>query len=114
MEDTVLFEQIRLGNKKAFEAIFRRFYVSMCSVAYRYTRDASAAEDIAQEAFLKLWEKRDSYRDIPDLKTFLYVAYSYLIKFAFFPSSADIILVITIPFSFKFLLACINASSVVS
>ena len=74
MEDTVLFEQIRLGNKKAFEAIFRRFYVSMCSVAYRYPRDASAAEDIAQEAFLKLWEKRDSYRDIPDLKTFLYVA----------------------------------------
>lgn len=74
MDDAVLFDKIKTGNRQAFEMVFRKFYVSMCSVAYKYTEDTSAAEDIAQEAFIKLWEKRENYTSIPDLKTFLYVA----------------------------------------
>jgi len=40
----------------------------------RFIGNEEAAEDIVQEAFIKLWEKRTTYNDIPCLKTFLYVS----------------------------------------
>lgn len=79
----MLFDKIRLGDAKAFEGLFREYYPSMCAVARRFVTDEIAAEDIAQEAFIKLWEKRSFHPEIADLKTFLYVlvknrCYNYL------------------------------------
>lgn len=70
----ITYEAIKNGDIKAFEALFRELYPSMCLVATKFITDQSAAEDIAQEAFIKLWEKRNAYQDIPCLKTFLYVS----------------------------------------
>jgi RNA polymerase sigma-70 factor (ECF subfamily) len=42
-------------------------------VAFRYVEDKAAAKDIAQDVFIKLWNKRNDYTDIPSVKTFLYV-----------------------------------------
>jgi RNA polymerase sigma-70 factor len=70
----ITYEAIKNGDIKAFEALFRELYPSMCLVATKFITDQNAAEDIAQEAFIKLWEKRNAYQDIPCLKTFLYVS----------------------------------------
>lgn len=70
----VTYGDIKKGDTKAFEALFQEFYPSMCIVATRFIADQTAAEDIVQEAFIKLWEKREAYQDIPSLKTFLYVS----------------------------------------
>lgn len=74
MDGQITYEAIKNGYIKAFELLFREFYPSMCVVAMRFVADQDAAEDIAQEAFIKLWEKRTAYEDIPSLKTFLYVS----------------------------------------
>ena len=74
MGDPIIYESIKNGNIKAFEALFQELYPSMCAVATRFITDRDAAEDIAQEAFIKLWEKRTAYKEIPCLKTFLYVS----------------------------------------
>ena len=74
MDSQITYETIKNGDIKAFELLFREFYPSMCVVAMRFVADQDAAEDIAQEAFIKLWEKRTAYEDIPSLKTFLYVS----------------------------------------
>lgn len=37
-------------------------------------KDKDIAQDIVQEIFVKLWEKRNNYDSIPDLKTYLYVS----------------------------------------
>lgn len=70
----ITYEDIKNGDIKAFEALFQEFYPSMCIVATKFIADETAAEDIVQEAFIKLWEKRNAYQDIPSLKTFLYVS----------------------------------------
>ena len=70
----VTYEDIKNGDTKAFASLFQEFYPSMCIVAMKFIADQSAAEDIAQEAFIKLWEKRKAYKEIPSLKTFLYVS----------------------------------------
>ena len=74
MDGQITYATIKNGDIKAFELLFREFYPSMCVVAMRFVADQDAAEDIAQEAFIKLWEKRTAYEDIPSLKTFLYVS----------------------------------------
>lgn len=74
MSVAVTYEAIKGGDIKAFEILFQEFYPSMCIVATKFTADQTAAEDIVQEAFIKLWEKRNAYQDIPSLKTFLYVS----------------------------------------
>lgn len=74
MGNQITYESIKNGDIKAFEELFREFYPSMCAVAIRFVSDREAAEDIAQEAFIKLWEKRTTYKEIPCLKTFLYVS----------------------------------------
>ena len=40
----------------------------------RFVSDKDVEQDIVQEVFIKLWEKRTSYEEIPNLKTFLYVS----------------------------------------
>ena len=74
MSVAITYEAIKNGDVKVFEALFQEFYPSMCMVATKFITDQNAAEDIAQEAFIKLWEKRETYDDIPNLKTFLYVS----------------------------------------
>lgn len=68
------FEIIRQGNAREFEALFRKYYPSMCVVAYRFVKDRSVAEDLVQEVFIRLWVKKETYTEIPSLQTFLYVA----------------------------------------
>lgn len=74
MSVAITYEAIKNGDVKVFEALFQEFYPSMCVVATKFITDQNAAEDIVQEAFIKLWEKRETYDDIPNLKTFLYVS----------------------------------------
>ncbi|MDQ1770626.1 RNA polymerase sigma-70 factor [Labilibaculum sp. A4] len=67
------FQKIKSGDSKAFEALFNQLYPSMCVLAREYVKDDGMAEDIAQEAFVKLWNARDRYEDITSVKSFLYV-----------------------------------------
>ena len=83
MNKEILFEDIKCGNLGAFEALFRQYYPSMCVIAGKLVANREVAEDIVQDVFIRLWEKKAEYDKIPDFRTFLYVAvrnlcYNYL------------------------------------
>lgn len=46
-------------NPIEFEKFFREKYRSLCFQANRYVKDISVAEEIVQEVFVHIWEKRD-------------------------------------------------------
>ncbi|MRT94715.1 RNA polymerase sigma factor [Ancylomarina sp. 16SWW S1-10-2] len=73
MTQTNLFQKIKSGDTKAFEQLFNQLYPSMCVVARSYVNNEGEAEDIAQDAFIKLWNSRDKYDSIDSIKTYLYV-----------------------------------------
>ncbi|MCR9013154.1 RNA polymerase sigma factor [Gabonibacter chumensis] len=74
MTESILYEAIRGGDIDAFGKLFEELYPSMCRIAMKFVANKTIAEDIAQEAFVRLWEKRTAYDSIPNLKTFLYVS----------------------------------------
>ena len=59
---------MRSGQLEQFKVVFEEFYSDMVKTAVFYVRDSVIAEDIVQEVFTKLWEKRSQLGDIENLK----------------------------------------------
>lgn len=55
--DESLMEQVRQGNRQAFAALVRRHSERFYGTVWRITGNRSDAEDIVQNAFLKIWER---------------------------------------------------------
>lgn len=56
------------------ELLFRKYYAPLCKSLYRTLRDASFAEDIVQEVFLKVWDMRDTLQMDEGIQSYLYRA----------------------------------------
>jgi RNA polymerase sigma-70 factor (family 1) len=66
--------RIRAGDERAFEALFRAYVDPLCSFAYSYTESRPAAQEIVQDLFCRLWERRDTL-DVPrNVNAYLYGA----------------------------------------
>ena len=72
MDDFAEFQKMQVGDIKAFEHLFMSLYPGMCSIADHYLNDEVQSKDIAQEAFIKLWGKREEFKDIVSVKSYLY------------------------------------------
>ena len=57
-----LIEQARQGDQAAYEALVRRHYDGVIQVVYRMCGDPQAAEDAAQEAFVRAWLNLPSFQ----------------------------------------------------
>jgi RNA polymerase sigma-70 factor (ECF subfamily) len=53
--------RVLAGEADAFEGIVRRFEGPLVNLAYRYVRDPGRAEEMAQEAFLRIFDRLDRY-----------------------------------------------------
>ncbi|WKW12947.1 sigma-70 family RNA polymerase sigma factor [Pseudogemmatithrix spongiicola] len=54
------------GNESAFRELIRRYERPVFSLIYRMVRDSAAAEDLAQDSFIKVLNHLDKYR--PEFK----------------------------------------------
>jgi RNA polymerase sigma-70 factor (ECF subfamily) len=61
-DDHELLALIQAGSPPAFDALVRRHTERFYRLAYRYVQNKEAAEDIVQDAFLKLWEDPGKWR----------------------------------------------------
>lgn len=59
--DTDLMLRFQKGDNGSFEELIRRYEKSVLNAVYRYTSDRIAAEDIAQEVFLRVFKSRHTY-----------------------------------------------------
>src|SRR5215210_5350707 len=61
-----------LSPEEKVELLFRQYYAGLCKSLYRTLRDASLAEDIVQEVFLKVWDMRATLRMDEAIPAYLY------------------------------------------
>ena len=73
------FEKIREGDHQAFSELFTSFYPSLYGYALRYTGQAYVAEELVQEFFLTLWERRSNLQVHTSIKAYLYTSFRNLI-----------------------------------
>ncbi|HSI91575.1 MAG TPA: RNA polymerase sigma-70 factor [Adhaeribacter sp.] len=52
--------------------LFRKYYAGLCKSLYKILRDATLAEDIVQEVFLKVWEMRENLTMDEGMQSYLY------------------------------------------
>jgi RNA polymerase sigma-70 factor (ECF subfamily) len=67
-------ERIRTGDEEAFEALFRAYVEPLCAFAYSYVESQPAAEEMVQDLFTRLWERRDSLEVPRNVQAYLYGA----------------------------------------
>ena len=70
--DAEIIEQIRAGQKEAFENIVMRYNRRVYAVAYRYVNNSEEAADITQEIFIRVWEKLETFRGDSKFSTWLF------------------------------------------
>lgn len=69
-----LFEAIKNNNRSAFETLFRQYYAPLVRFAKEILKDTDRAEDMVQEVFVKVWEKRHQINIETGIKPYLYMA----------------------------------------
>jgi RNA polymerase sigma-70 factor (ECF subfamily) len=62
----------RQGHEASFSIVFNALYPALCFYALKYTHDLPAAEDIAEDSFLKVWDRRQAFFQWNVLKSYLY------------------------------------------
>jgi len=60
------------GDLHAFDELVLRHQSAAWGVAYRFLGDADEAEDMVQEAFLRILDAADRYRPTASFRTYLY------------------------------------------
>ena len=71
-EEKLLFERIKKSDEKAFEILFHRYYGYLCLFATKIINDDVAAEEIVQDFFVKLWDKRENIHIESSIKNYLF------------------------------------------
>jgi len=72
IDEKYLIEGLKNGNKLIFEEVYRDYYVPLCYYCLRYVETLEDSEEIVQDLFVKIWEKRDSMEINTSLKAYLY------------------------------------------
>lgn len=71
-EDREDVEKVLDGDVAAFERIVSRWQVPLLNLAYRFCRDRGRAEDLAQEAFLRVYRGLKTWRGDAEFSTWLF------------------------------------------
>ncbi len=50
--------RLKVGDQTALKQLFDTYYPSLCNTVFRMMNDRPTAEDVIQNVFIKLWEKR--------------------------------------------------------
>lgn len=70
--DWELIQNFGEGDIACFNSIFDKYKTRAINLAYRFVQNRQAAEDIAQEVFLKIYEKKVSVNPKAKFSTWLY------------------------------------------
>lgn len=66
--------QIAQGNRSAFESLFKSHYSNLCGYAVKYVWELDQAEEIVQDLFFNLWNKRSDLYISSSIESYLFRA----------------------------------------
>jgi RNA polymerase sigma-70 factor (ECF subfamily) len=70
--DAQIMLRVKTGDQSAFDYLVQKYRRPIVSFMYRMARNSAAAEDLAQEVFLRVYRSRESYEASAKFTTWLY------------------------------------------
>ena len=65
-------KNINTGNLQAFREMYENMYHSLCLYGYKMIPEEDVVNDVVQEAFIVLWNKREEFTSLVGTKAYLY------------------------------------------
>lgn len=72
--DDFFFLRFKEGDEKAFEKVFKSEYNRIVGFCQQFVGDRHKAQNVAQEAFVKLWLNKEKIDTVNGIRSFLYTA----------------------------------------
>ncbi|WP_062060570.1 RNA polymerase sigma factor [Aquimarina longa] len=72
MSEEKLLKKLKKGDPIAYKYLFSKYYNWLCNYIFKLSNDYSLSEDIVQETFIYIWEKRDTILITSSLKNYLF------------------------------------------
>ena len=70
--DVLLMLEFQRGNRASFENLMRKYYKRIFNFSLRLLRNREAAEDSAQEVFIRVYQSVDNYEPKASFRTWIY------------------------------------------
>ena len=67
INEEIIIRQMKEGNQLAFTLLFNEYSKQVYSLAFKYLYNRELAEDVVQNVFFKIWEKK---KDIDESRPF--------------------------------------------
>ncbi|MDR1601198.1 MAG: RNA polymerase sigma-70 factor [Tannerella sp.] len=71
--------RLKLGDRKAFESIYRKYAGRVYHFFFSLLHDRFAAEDLTQDVFLKIWERRTGIEPDGHFEAYLFTIARHMI-----------------------------------
>jgi len=72
LSDAQIMLRVKAGDDSAFDYLVQKYRRPMLSFMFRMAHNAAAAEDLAQEVFLRVYRSRETYEASAKFTTWLY------------------------------------------
>lgn len=72
INDEDLCKRIKSGEKDAYQILFEKYAPRIYNFSLTYLKNRDDAEELVQNVFLKIWEKRNSLDATQNLKSFIF------------------------------------------
>lgn len=72
--DKKLIKEVKKGDIKSFETLFKDYYEELCFYAKHYLKDLDQAEEAVQDVFFNIWKGREWIKIRQSVKSYLYTS----------------------------------------
>ncbi len=79
MNERRLILGLKKGDHDSYETLFDLYYAKFVNFADALIRDRTAAKDIVQEAFIRIWLNRDKLNENQSIENYIYVIVKRLV-----------------------------------
>ena len=71
-EIDIIIRELAVGSPKAFQRLFDRYYARIHAFVFGLVKDWDETEDLTQEVFIKLWNKREKFANVHNVDAYLF------------------------------------------
>lgn len=80
--DYLAVKNLKNGDEKAFDQLFNKYSPRLYNFSVKYLKSAKEAEEVVQEVFLYIWDKRDGLKPDNSFNAYIFtIAYNIVKKY---------------------------------